>query len=305
VVRRSDLRATADDATSTRAFAAIHERIPAWSHWSSVDNTMRPERMSDQSAAMAPAAFRALLKRFVVDMRPTAVIDYDGGRMNCGALLEALERHRPEAAAHGRRVAALAGAVATPLGLDEMESAPLRLGALLHDVGKLAVPAGILAKPGPLTDGELAVVRRHAAIGATLLRLAGAPPEVAALARHHHERLDGSGYPDGMVAPEISAALRILVVCDVYDALLSDRPYSPPWPPRSALAFLSAHPALYDPACVRLLEEVVTRRRRRHTPHPGEEAARRAGRLRKHEGSGHGARSVCVPHGLLGTAGGG
>jgi HD-GYP domain-containing protein (c-di-GMP phosphodiesterase class II) len=133
------------------------------------------------------------------------------------------------------------------------------VGGLLHDVGKLATPAGILCKPGPLDADEFAVIRRHPLDGSQLLaELGGFSAQVRRLVRDHHERLDGKGYPHGRGALELDLATRVLTVCDVYDALVSDRVYRPAWPPERALAQLRSETgAAVDERCVAALEEVV------------------------------------------------
>ncbi len=127
---------------------------------------------------------------------------------------------------HIRRVQALALGLARELGVtDENEIKALRAAALLHDVGKLAVPEHILNKPGRLSPAEVEKVKRHAAIGADILSAIGFPYPVVPIVRHHHEQWNGSGYPDGLREADIPLGARILAVVDCYDALISDRPY--------------------------------------------------------------------------------
>ena len=120
----------------------------------------------------------------------------------------------------------------------------LASGGLLHDIGKLSVPDEILKKPGPLTESEYEVVRAHPERGRALLReLGGFDAAVLDLVLAHHERLDGSGYPHGRPASQLSVDVRILGVCDVYDALLSPRVYRPAWTHERALEFLRGKPS--------------------------------------------------------------
>jgi putative nucleotidyltransferase with HDIG domain len=177
--------------------------------------------------------------------------------MTAARLLLVLERTRPHAAAHSRRVAELAERVGHVFGLDDSRLETLRLGALFHDVGKLRVSKAILAKPSALTPTEWACVRQHADLGAQLARDAGLRPEVVQLVQQHHERVDGSGYPDNLDADQLDLDVRILAVCDVYDALTSDRPYAPAWPRERALAHLRDSAGLLDPQCVDALHEVL------------------------------------------------
>jgi len=126
---------------------------------------------------------------------------------------------------HVERVAENAVRLAARAGFGDGELAAVRYGGMLHDIGKIGVPDHILNKPGPLTDEEFAVMKRHPVTGyeicAPLRSLAGALP----LIRHHHEKLDGSGYPDGLRGDEISVSARIMAVTDIYDALTSNRAY--------------------------------------------------------------------------------
>jgi putative nucleotidyltransferase with HDIG domain len=146
------------------------------------------------------------------------------------ALANALEAKDPYTRGHSERVAGVGRLIALELGLDADEVAAVAEAGLLHDIGKIGVPEGMLQKPGPLTAEEWQAMRRHPVVGAQII----APFEVfarsAPLIRHHHERWDGSGYPDGLAGPAIPLGARIVAVADVFDALTSGRPY------RTALA---------------------------------------------------------------------
>lgn len=127
---------------------------------------------------------------------------------------------------HSINVCVLSLAFGRHLGLRRHELEELGTGAILHDVGKVRTPEAILNKPGPLTDEEMAVVRRHPEDGYALLRATGSLPGVALqIIRLHHERIDGSGYPLGLAGEQIPAAVLITGICDIYDAMTSDRPY--------------------------------------------------------------------------------
>jgi HD-GYP domain-containing protein (c-di-GMP phosphodiesterase class II) len=139
----------------------------------------------------------------------------------------------------------------------------LAIGGLVHDIGKLSVPDAILKKPGPLTDVEFEVVRRHADWGDRILRDLGFKEDVRQLVRSHHERLEGSGYPHGVAGPAMPLDVRILAVCDVYDALISQRVYREAWTHERAIALLRAESGTaFDPKCVTALERVLARERR-------------------------------------------
>jgi two-component system cell cycle response regulator len=132
-----------------------------------------------------------------------------------------------ELAAHEGRVARLVQSVAPGLAFLDEESAALVQASYLHDVGKLALPEALLGKPGELDDEEWGMVRRHTLVGGRILTAVGALPQAVAFVRSSHERLDGGGYPDGLVAEQIPLGARIIAVCDAYDAMTSRRPYRP------------------------------------------------------------------------------
>jgi HD-GYP domain-containing protein (c-di-GMP phosphodiesterase class II) len=173
------------------------------------------------------------------------------------ALLVRLAEKDAATEGHTRRVAMLAVQVGEALGLPRRRLRLLALGGLLHDMGKLAVPSAVLTKPGALDDDEFAEIRKHPEAGVRLLReLGGFAPGVLRLVLDHHERLDGSGYPRGLAGGELDVETRIMAVCDVYDALVSDRVYRAAWTSERALALLR-DPALFDPTCVAALERLL------------------------------------------------
>ncbi|MEF2279140.1 HD-GYP domain-containing protein [Deinococcus sp. YIM 134068] len=150
-----------------------------------------------------------------------------------------LEYRSYETKGHTDRVTRLALRLGTHLDLEYDDLAHLRWGAYLHDLGKIAIPDAVLLKRGPLTATERELMRGHATIGEFILREQGfVPPEVLAVVRHHHERWDGRGYPDGLQGEDIPFLARLFTVVDVYDALTSERPYKPSWTHEDALAEL-------------------------------------------------------------------
>lgn len=153
---------------------------------------------------------------------------------------------------HIRRVQRFAVGLARALGItDERQIRAIEAAALLHDMGKLAIPEFILNKPGRLTTHEFSIMKTHAAIGADLLSSIKFPYPVVPIVRHHHENWDGSGYPGGLRGPDIPLGARILSVVDCYDALTSDRPYRPALPTREALdILLQRRGKMYDPLVV-------------------------------------------------------
>jgi HD domain len=174
------------------------------------------------------------------------------------ALIVRLAERDASTEEHTRRVALLAARVGEEMRLPASSRRGLAVGGLLHDIGKLSVPLAILGKPGPLDDEEFAEIRRHPAAGRRLLEeLGGFPEAVRRLVSDHHERLDGTGYPRGLCGPDLPVETRILAVCDVYDALVSDRVYRTAWRPERALALLHDEDTAYDPPVVAALERVV------------------------------------------------
>lgn len=126
---------------------------------------------------------------------------------------------------HSERVGHLTALLGRELGLDEKMQELVHLAGHLHDIGKIAVPDGILGKAGRLTPQEFEAVKRHPAIGADILEKVACLQPAARLVRHHHERWDGKGYPDGLKESEIPLGARIIAVADSFDAMTSSRPY--------------------------------------------------------------------------------
>ncbi len=126
---------------------------------------------------------------------------------------------------HSEAVIEMSGAVARNLGLNSVEVDRVKSAALLHDIGKVAIPDDILHKPGPLTDTEWKLMREHPVIGERILRVLPGLGTVARIVRHEHERWDGGGYPDGLAGEEIPLGSRIIIAADTYHAITSDRPY--------------------------------------------------------------------------------
>ena len=174
--------------------------------------------------------YQATLERRVAEATRDLEAAYRQLQTTDGATLQALgsalDTRDVGTEAHSRRVHGYALAVAKAYGLPEHEITHLAHGVLLHDIGKIGIPDAILLKPGRLTREEWEVMRRHPNIGARLIRdipfLQGAMPIV----RHHHERWDGTGYPDGLRGSEIPVGARIFAVVDAFDAMTVDRPYS-------------------------------------------------------------------------------
>jgi HD-GYP domain-containing protein (c-di-GMP phosphodiesterase class II) len=143
------------------------------------------------------------------------------------ALMSTVEAKDDYTASHEEHVADMAERVALRMGLSPAHARDVRYAALLHDVGKVAVPSEILLKPGPLSESEWVAMRRHTIVGGELVARIDAFAHLAPAVRASHERWDGEGYPDGLAGEDIPLAARIIAVCDTYDAVVTDRPYRP------------------------------------------------------------------------------
>jgi putative two-component system response regulator len=141
------------------------------------------------------------------------------------SLARSIEARDSLADGHSDRMVQYAVQLGESHGLQEQELQELRIGCLIHDVGKVAVPDSILLKPGPLDPEEMDIVRQHPVVGESICAPLRSFRGVLPIIRHHHERMDGSGYPDGLRAEQIPAAVRVMQVTDIYDALTTNRPY--------------------------------------------------------------------------------
>lgn len=174
---------------------------------------------------------------------------------------------------HTQRVAELAVQIGREMALEAETLQTLRRSALLHDIGKIGVPETILNKPGRLTEAEFAVVKEHPVRGCAMVQHLRSLERALGGIRSHHERLDGSGYPDGLAGDAIPLEARIIAVADVYDALTSHRPYRAAWPPERALALIESEAGnKLDAACVRALHAALRHRAAPATRDAGEPA---------------------------------
>lgn len=154
------------------------------------------------------------------------------------SLAQSIESRDPYTHGHCERLANMAVQLGNRLGLAEDQLKALRRAGIVHDVGKVVVPDAILLKPGPLDAAELAVIRKHPEVGEQICAPLKTFRLVLPIIRHHHEKHDGSGYPDGLRGAEIPLTASILQVADVYDALTTNRPYRTADPPREALQIM-------------------------------------------------------------------
>jgi putative nucleotidyltransferase with HDIG domain len=171
------------------------------------------------------------------------------------ATLDARDRYT---AGHSAAVAIYARDIANRMGLSEAEQARAYLCGLVHDIGKIGLPAGLLEKPGALTLEERREMQRHSEIGERILANVETYAEIAGVVRHHHERIDGQGYPDGVRGDEIPVLSRIIAVADAYNAMTSDRPYRDAMPSRVArLRLAQAVETQFDTAVVAAFEAIL------------------------------------------------
>jgi len=176
------------------------------------------------------------------------------------AIALAVELRDPYTAGHHRNVAKLAGDIAKEMELSEDEIEGIHLAATIHDVGRAAIPFEILSKPGSLTEAEFFMVKGHPKLGYHILKMVEFPWPIAQIVLQHHERMDGSGYPQGLSGKDILLGARILAVADVVEAMASHRPYRPAHGINKALEEISQNrDTLYDAsvvdACMRLFQE--------------------------------------------------
>ena len=185
------------------------------------------------------AAYQQAL-RYAEDVRTLYAQLQRGIYQSLLGLANALEAKDVYTRGHSERVGASSRELALRIGMSTAEADVVARAGLLHDIGKIGIPEGLLRKPGPLTPEEWSIMRRHPVIGAQIV----APFEFfttgALVIRHHHERVDGSGYPDGLAGSGIPLGARIVAIADVYDALTSDRPYRPAMSMETALAEVRA-----------------------------------------------------------------
>lgn len=163
-----------------------------------------------------------------------------------------------ETVGHTRRVTEMTIRLARRMGIHETRLAHVRRGAILHDIGKIGIPDEILLKPGPLTDAERQIMRKHPVYAYELISPIAYLEPAHHIPYYHHERWDGSGYPHGLAGEEIPKAARIFAVVDVFDALTSDRPYRHAWNADDAIAYIQNHAGEhFDPDAVDIFLELI------------------------------------------------
>jgi len=208
----------------------------------------------EQEVAERTEQLRLLLDRNCQQLKETERM-FDA---TVDAFSRAMEIRDPYTAGHQRRVTRLATAIGKALGWPPERLRLLRIGAMLHDLGKLRVPSEILAKPSRLTEAEFALIREHPLAGWEVIAPLDFAGPVALMIRQHHERLDGSGYPDGLKSDAILPESRLLAVADVVEAMASHRPYRPALGLDAAIEEIRrGSGSRYDPQMVQVAEEIL------------------------------------------------
>jgi putative nucleotidyltransferase with HDIG domain len=210
--------------------------------------------------------FQIRLKRVIKERKTNQELKESLKRMNdivdgvINSLSSTVDARDPYTAGHQKRVAQLAVSIATAMALSQTKIASIRMAGILHDIGKIAIPAEILSKPSTLSDIEFSLIKTHPQVGYDILKNINFPTPVAKIVHQHHERLNGSGYPLGLSGEDILFEARILTVADVVEAMSSHRPYRPGLGIDKALAEIQKNKGeFYDPdvvdACLTAMSE--------------------------------------------------
>jgi diguanylate cyclase (GGDEF)-like protein len=240
-------------ATEAAACAALSECGEGFSISAAFGSVVLPETTRDASEALR----RADEAMYAHKHSERAGAD----RQSSDVLLRALTERHPELGDHLDGVAELAAEVAEQLGIHGDELTQVRHAAALHDIGKVAIPDAIINKPAALNDDEWAFMRRHTLVGERIIAAAPALGGAAVLVRASHEAWNGTGYPDRLAGTDIPLGARIIAVCDAFDAMITDRPYSPARRTDEALAELRrCAGSQFDPAIVPIFEQVLAAR---------------------------------------------
>ena len=222
------------------------------------------ERELEQTQERLRNAYQQSLQ-YAIDLRKTYRRLQHAIFQSLLGLANALEAKDPYTRGHSERVGALARLMALSAGMPPAAADTIAQAGLLHDLGKIAIPESVLRKPGPLSVEEWAVMRQHPLIGAQIVAPLEFFADGAVILRHHHERQDGSGYPDGLRGEMIPLGARIVAVADIYDALTSDRPYRPRLARAEAVRWLEEQAGRTLDAglitlCVRLTDDAAPER---------------------------------------------
>ena len=207
-----------------------------------------------------PISPMALRTRIRAMLRTKRVIDsLDEAESILFAMARIVDTRDSDTGDHCERLAELSVLIGSAMGLPAEDLTALRQGGYLHDIGKVATPDSILFKPGPLTTDEWVIMRQHTTVGESICRPMRSLRPVLPIIRHHHERWDGTGYPDGLSGEQIPLLSRILQMADIYDAIISRRSYKAPFTPDEALKLMQQEVdrGWRDPALFRLFLNII------------------------------------------------
>ncbi len=222
------------------------------------ENTVSMEAAMERSRKLCASAKEQVKEMFddvrlgkAIDTKATSSLVSDIDDIidtNSAAMLSIarLKTHDDYTFMHSIAVAALMLALAKKLNLDENTTQLAGIAGLVHDLGKAFMPLDVLNKPGKLTDAEFEIMKKHPKVGAEVLKKSGLEQEVVDVVLHHHEKINGAGYPDGLAGDEISVLARMGAICDVYDAVTSNRPYKEAWDPSIALRRMASWEGHFD-----------------------------------------------------------
>ncbi|MDY0339648.1 MAG: HD domain-containing protein [Coriobacteriia bacterium] len=215
---------------------------------SAVQTGFSDEQLALCEMLSAEIAYAVANSRMYMSMESVASELHEAYDATLAGWSRALEMRDENTGDHTERSAALAVKLARILGVPECDLDDVRRGALLHDIGKMGVPDSILNKPGPLDESEWLVMHKHPEFAYELLRGIGFLSSALDIPYCHHERWEGSGYPQGLAGEDIPLPARIFSVIDVYDALTSDRPYRAAWTPQEAIDYIASEAGIqFDP----------------------------------------------------------
>jgi diguanylate cyclase (GGDEF)-like protein len=239
------------DEVASKAEAALSEVGDGFSIGSSYGLVLIPTEASEPEEALRVADNRMYAQK---RGRPASA-----GGQSRDVLVQVIAERQPELGRHLSAVVTLAEDTARHLGMPAEELERVRLTAALHDIGKMAIPESILSKPGPLDPDEWEFMKRHCVIGERIVAAAPALAGVSKLVRATHERMDSSGYPDGLSGEEIPLASRVVAVCDSFEAMITGRPYRPPMSVEDALSELRRCAGTkFDPEVVEALIATIS-----------------------------------------------
>jgi putative two-component system response regulator len=222
---------------------------------------------------LKPLRPKAVQARVQASLRLKATLDsLDDAEAVLFTLAQSVEERDPALAEHCQRIALLASSLGIALGLPAADLVSLQRGGFLHDIGKVGIPDHILFKPGPLTPQEWVIMREHTVRGERICRKMRSLADTLPIIRHHHERWNGTGYPDGLAGEQIPLLARIIQIADIFDALTSQRPYKKALSAEHAMLILREEASLgwRDPELVAKFGEIYSMFRNPPPPHTGD-----------------------------------